>query len=97
LRRKNAPNVSKKFEDVLKKSELGPAESDLGAPNWARRSSHRSTDPGGEHFVIPVLPYGCNTTAALWYYLVWHRPEVQPGCPEQTKGPANLYKADGSG
>jgi hypothetical protein len=31
-RRKNAPNVSKKFEDVLKKSELGPAESNLGAP-----------------------------------------------------------------
>jgi hypothetical protein len=36
-RPKRTQNVSKKFEDVLKKSELSPAESNLGAPNWARR------------------------------------------------------------
>jgi hypothetical protein len=38
LRRKNAPNVSKKFEDVLKKSELSPAESNLGAPELNRQA-----------------------------------------------------------
>jgi hypothetical protein len=38
LRRKNAPNVSKKFEDVLKKSELSPAGSNLGAPELNRQA-----------------------------------------------------------